>query len=667
MRTFLTFLAFNLFLSASAQNKEFIRLKMIDQKIKPGDNFYQYANGEGLRTLEIPNDQNVWGGFQTLEIENMNKLRSLFEIAYQENYPPNSNGQKVADFYFSTMDTITINKVGSNPLQNTLIKIERIRNHNDLLHVIAEGYKVGEISILGFSVASDAKNSNRNIASFNQAGLSLEKADYDSKDSSTIKERNSLLNYASTLFSLTGDDRNTALQKAAYVLDLETKMAKSHLTNVEARNPELSYHKMAVNDVTALMSGISWRSLLRNMDIHTDSINVGHLKYFEALDSLLINEPIEAWKAKLSFDYINNKAWLLSEGFVQAKFDFFKVRWGWQSKWERWKDMAWFTNNYLGDLVRQLYLKEYFDEKAKRKVEDMAENIQSAFSDRIKNLDWMSTATKQEALNKLAGVIKKIGYPDNWKNYDDVVIVRDDLMSNLESIERHNYRNMINKIDKPVNRFEWVSSVTSVGGYYNAYSNEFGLPAGGLQLPFFDLEADDAVNYGATGTIIGHELIHGFDDQGRKFDGQGNLKDWWTTEDKEKYNQMAKALIYQVNQYKLFDTIPLNGELTLGENIADLGGITLAYEAFKNTQQYKEQKKIEGFTPEQRFFLAYAQSKMIAVRPDLQRRLINIDPHSPVEFRINGTLSNFTPFYQAFKVFQSDVMFRPESIRLTIW
>lgn len=652
---------------ASAQMKKFINHSAIDHKIKPGDNFFQYANGNGLRKMVIPMDQNMWGGFQTLEIETLNKLRLLFEKSLKENHPLGSLEQKIAGFYFSAMDTSAINKAGYVPLAKTIEKINKIKNHEDLLQVIAEGYKQGEMSILGFSVVSDAKNSNQNIAGFYQSGLDLEKEDYDTKDSSTAKARNSLYHYAATIFKLIGEDQNSAIQKATYVLDFETKLSAGHLSNVEARNPELSYHKMAIDDASNLTPNIDWNKLLASMNIHTNSINIAHPKYFKVLDDLLATEPIDAWKAKLQFDYVNNKAWFLSNDLIQAKFDFFKVRWAWESMWDRWKTMIWYTNSYLSDLVGELYVKEYFNPEAKRRIESMVDDVQRSFQDRIESLDWMSAITKQKALNKLAGVIKKIGYPDKWKNYDDVVIVKDDLMSNLESMERHNYRNMISKIDKPVDRSEWIAPVTSVGGYYNAYANEIGLPAGGLQLPFFHPDADDAFNYGATGTIIGHELIHGFDDQGKKFDDKGNLQNWWTQEDDEKYQVKAKALVHQYNQYRLFDSIPVNGELTLGENIADLGGVTIAYKAFKKTQQYKTQNKIDGLTPDQRFFIAFAQANMVIARPDLQRRLITIESHPPVEFRINGILSNFAPFYKAFNVSPDNRMFRSEQDRIIIW
>lgn len=667
MKAFLTFVALNFSIIVSAQTKDFIDRSAMDLTVKLGDNFYQYTNGKRLRTMAIPADQNIWGGFQTLEIENIDKLRSIFEKAYKENPARNSKAQKVADFYFSAMDTSAINKAGAAPLKKTIERFNAIKNSKDVVKVIAEGYKVGEVNILGFSVDIDAKESDRNIAAFYQSGLSLEKTDYDTNNSSTAQLRKALIDYAATLFILIGDDKTIANQKASYVLDLETRLSAAHINNLEVRKPELNYHKISIEKASILMPDIDWGNLLPMMDIYTDSINLAHPKYFEALNHLLVNAPIDEWKAKLQFDYINNKAWLLSDDFVQAKFTFFKVRWGWQSMWERWKNMVWYTNSYLGDLVGQLYVDRFFDKKSKRKVQDMVERVQKAFAARIKNLDWMSTATKQQALKKLAGVVKKIGYPDKWKNYDDVVIVKDDWIGNLESIERHNYRYMINKIDKPVDRLEWVSNISAVGGYYNAYSNELGLPAGGLQLPFFDPDADDAFNYGATGTIIGHELIHGFDDHGRKFDDKGNLKDWWTQEDNETYNKKAKALVYQFNQYRLFDSIPVNGELTLGENIADLGGVTIAYEAFKTTQQYKDHNKIDGLSPEQRFFFAYAQSNLIIARPDLARRLINIDLHPPVNFRINGTLSNFTPFYKAFNVTRPDKMFRSEKERITIW
>lgn len=381
----------------------------------------------------------------------------------------------------------------------------------------------------------------------------------------------------------------------------------------------------------------------------------------------MASQSIDVWKSKVKFDYISSNASLLSKAFVDERFSFNKLFSGAKTQEDRWKKMVNRTDNGLKDLLGQIFVQKYFPGEAKKRMDELVNNLQIAFDKRIAQLDWMSDTTKQKAKEKLSAIMKKIGYPDQWKSYDDVTITRTDFYGNMRSIAKHDYKESIAKIGKPVDKTEWQMTAPTVNAYYNPTFNEIVFPAGILQFPFFELKADDAINYGAIGMVIGHEMTHGFDDQGRQYDAQGNLTDWWTKTDAEKFTAKAKGVIDQYNAYTVLDSLHVNGALTLGENLADIGGLAIAYDAFKLTQQGKGAEKIDGFTPDQRFFLGYAQVWRLVDRPESMRTRITTDPHSPEEFRVNGPLANFEPFYQAFGVTEKHRLYRPADQRARIW
>ena len=633
----------------------------MDTTVHPGDNFFQYANGTWVKNSVIPDDQSGWGSFFTLYDENLKKMRTILdELSAKADHKAGSNEQKVGDFYASGMDTAAIEKAGYEPLKPMLTKIDAVKDYKDLINLLASSYAEGDGDLLGIYIGADERNSSKNILSLYQTGLTLPEKDYYTKtDAPTVEKRQKLVEHITNLFVLTGVDKTLAAQQAAAVLKLETAIAVSHLAPVELRDPIKNYNKMSVGDLEKISPNISWTSSLAKMGIQTDSINVAQPAYYKTLSALLASQPIEVWKSKVKFDYISSNASLLSKAFVDERFSFNKLFSGAKTQEDRWKKMVSRTDDGLKDLLGQIFVQKYFPAEAKKRMDELVNNLQIAFDKRIAQLDWMSDTTKQKAKEKLAAIMKKIGYPDKWKSYDDVNISRNDFYGNMRSIAKHDYKESIAKIGKPVDKTEWGMTAPTVNAYYNPTFNEIVFPAGILQFPFFELKADDAINYGAIGMVIGHEMTHGFDDQGRQYDAQGNLTDWWTKTDAEKFTTKAKGVIEQYNAYTVLDSLHVNGELTLGENLADIGGLAIAFDAFKLTKQGQSSEKIGGFTPDQRFFLGYAQVWRIVDRPESLRTRITTDPHSPEEFRVNGPLANFEPFYQAFGVTEKHKLYRP--------
>lgn len=649
-------------------SQSFFDKAAMDTTIKPGDNFFLYANGGWMKTAVIPDDQSGWGSFYTLYQDNLKKLRELLEEAAGSNSSSGSMEQKLGDYYASGMDTIAINELGAKPLQEVLSKIDAIKDYKELMAFEADMQAKGEGFLIGFYAGADEKNSKMNIANFYQTGTSLPEKDYYTRpDSASEAARKALITYAEKMFLLTGSDAATASKNAGTVLALEKEIAKIHRTPVELRNPQANYNKMSIANLEKKSPNLAWKSFFNKISVQADSVNVGQPGYYEGLSKLLTSQPIDAWKTKLKFDYIGNNAGLLSKDFADADFEFGKIFSGQKKDSDRWKKMTNRVDGGLGELLGQLYVKKYFNETAKKRMDELVNNLQAAFEVRITNLDWMSQTTKEKAISKLHTFLKKIGYPEKWKNYDDVIIDRNNFFANAKSVQMHNHKEEIEKIGKPVDRTEWGMSPPTVNAYYNPTNNEIVFPAGILQFPFFDANADDAINYGAIGMVIGHEMTHGFDDQGSQYDENGNMQNWWTAEDSEKFQSKTGAVVAQYNSYTVLDNQHVNGELTLGENLADIGGLAIAYDAFKMTKQGKDTVRIDGFTPDQRFFLGYAQVWRLKNREEILRTRINTDPHSPEMFRVNGPASNFDPFYSAFNIQPTDNMYIQPENRARIW
>lgn len=641
----------------------------MDTTVKPGDNFFLYANGKWIKDTQIPPSETSWGLANMLYNDTQKHLRQLLEDAGVNDNPQGSKEQKVADLYKSGMDTVTIQKLGYEPVKPLLAKIDAVTDYKDLVKLAAAGFKDGDGFLFGFYVAPDDRIANKNVTHFDQTGLTLdEKGYYLKTDSASVKIRDEYVKYIAKLFTLTGIDAKAAAAKADGILKLETEIAKSHLSPEELRDPVRNYNKFTAADFQKQVPDIDLAGAFNLMGIKTDTVLVGQPGYYKALDGLLKSQPIMAWKDKAAFGALDGAATSLSRSFVKAHFDFYgKVLNGQKVQKERWKTMVDKVDGSLGELLGQLYVEKYFPADAKKRMLDLVDNLLNVYRDRIQKLDWMSAETKQRALDKLNAIKKKIGYPDKWKNYDDVVITKDAYYNNLQAIARHDYNESIKKINKPVDKTEWGMTPPTINAGYNPAFNDITFPAGILQWPFFDNDADDAINYGAIGLVIGHEITHGFDDQGRQYDKDGNLKDWWTKEDAAKFSARVKVVIDQYNKYTVLDTVHINGNLTQGENLADIGGLAIAYQAFKNTPEGKSDKKIDGLTPDQRFFLSCGQVWRAKRSDQLTRRLVNIDPHSPPIYRVNGPVSNMQQFYDAFGVKPGDKMYRDDKDRVKVW
>ena len=644
----------------------------LDTAISARQNFYLYANGGWLKSNPIPPEYSRWGSFTELHDRNMTQLHGIVDSSAAEtNAPRGSDVQLVGDFFYSGMDTLNVEQQGIGPLLPYLKKIEGIRSTKQLQSRIAELQKLGVNILFDFGSQQDFKNSDMMIAVVCQAGLGLPDRDYYTKADQQSKEL--LKEYEShvrNMFQLLGDSEKKAAAGASTVLRLENRLAESSMTRVEQRDPKATYHMVAVPKVNLMTPQFSWTTYLKYFNLpDVKSMNIAQPKFVKEIGKLLKEASLGHWKTYLKWHLIHSMAPYLSENFVNENFRFYgTVLSGTKQLQPRWKRVLGTLDREIGFSLGKLYVKDYFSREAKKRAEEMVHNLESAFADRIKSLDWMSPETKAMAYRKLRAIVNKIGYPDNWRSYDGLRLDRGAYVLNVMRANEFNFNYDINKIGKPVDRREWGMTPPTVNAYYNPSMNEIVFPAGILQPPFFNPVADDAVNYGGMGAVIGHEMTHGFDDQGSQFDAKGNLKNWWTESDAINFKEKAEVLVDQFSNYTVLETVHVNGKLTEGENIADLGGISIAYDAFENSMKVGPRPGlIGGQTPEQRFFLAWAQMWRENDTPQTLRQRIIVDPHSPNEYRCNGPLSNFTAFYKAFGCKPGDGMYRVETGRAKIW
>lgn len=647
---------------------KFVQTEYMDPSVKPGDNFYLFVNGKWIKEAEIPPTESEIGSFVDLRNGTRGNLRILLDSISKVEQRKGSIEQKVGDFYASGMDSVTIEKRGYDPVKPYLQQINAFTDAKSIMRFEAQRQKEGFNDLAAIGISADEKNSTANIATFYQSGLGLPDRDYYFKtDAATTAIQDAYKKYMQKAFMLTGDDSVAATKKVAAVYALEKQMAGSHRTNVELRDPQSNYNKMAVAELDKKMPVFGWASLLSNINAKSDTVNVGQPDYYAKVNGLLKSIPITTWKDYYKFHVINDAANYLSSPFVNAKFDYNRVLSGQQQIKPRWERMFTVTDAYLGEALGELYVKKYFTEEAKKRMLDLVSNLQKSFEAHIKNLDWMSEDTKARAKDKLYTFIKKIGFPDKWRDYSKVTVNRNTFYENVITAGKNEYQYQLSKLNKPVDKTEWGMTPPTINAYYNPTFNEIVFPAGILQFPFFDPNADDAINYGGIGMVIGHEMTHGFDDQGAQYDKEGNLKNWWASEDSAKFVAKSKSVIDLYNTFTVLDSLHINGRLTTGENMADIGGIAIAYDAFKMTKQGKDTTKIDGFTPDQRFFISVAQIWRSKRKDQLTRLRINTDPHSPPMYRVNGPLQNFTPFYAAFNVTPGDKMYLPEDQRIKIW
>ena len=648
--------------------RKFIETGYMDSSVKPGDNFYLFVNGKWLKTATIPPTESGIGSF--LDVYNGTKghLRSILDSVSTVPQTKGSLEQKVGDFYASGMDSVTIEKRGYEPIKPYLQQVNNFTDAKSILQFEEQMQKENLSFIAALGIGADDKNSSMNIAAFYQTGLGLPDRDYYFKtDAATVAIQQAYKTYIQKVFMLTGDDSAAASKKVAVVYALEKQMAESHRTNVELRDPQSNYNKIAVAELDKKMPVFGWSSFLNNIGAKTDSVNVGQPAYYTKLNNLLKTTPVNTWKAYYKFHVINQAVPYLSSAFVNARFNYTRILSGQQQIKPRWERMYRATDSYLGEALGQLYVKKYFTAEAKQRMVDLVSNLQKSLETHINNLDWMGADTKAKAKNKLYAFMKKIGFPDKWRDYSKVTIDRKTFFENIISANENEYRYQLSKLNKPVDKTEWGMTPPTINAYYNPTFNEIVFPAGILQFPFFDPNADDAINYGGIGMVIGHEMTHGFDDQGAQYDKEGNLKNWWAKEDSVKFVAKSKQVIDLYNSFTVLDTVHVNGKLTTGENMADIGGIAIAYDAFKMTKQGQDTTRIDGFTPDQRFFISLAQIWRNKQKDQTTRLYINTDPHSPDMYRVNGPLENFTPFYTAFNVQPGEKMYLPEDKRIKIW
>jgi putative endopeptidase len=663
------FVAFLALTACSKHQKEKnIAITGIDSTLRPGDDFFKYVNGKWYDSVSIPKSQAGVGVYMFMNYPQRMRLQGILDSISKSENSAGSIAQKVGDFYASGMDTVTIDKRGYTPIKPLLAKIEAISDLPSLMNFVGNEVKVGSSSIIAFGVGPDEKNSSMNIAQIYQTGIGLPDRDYYFKsDAPTVAIQEAYKKYLVTLFQQTGSNADEAKKNADLVYDIDKQLAGSHKTKVELRDVQANYNKTAVADLVKRHPNINWTTFLNNLGAKTDFINVGQPAYYDALNKLLKTIPISNWKIYLKANSLERYADDLSKPFVDASFEYTKVLSGQAVQKSRGEKMASVLDAYLGEALGELYVKKYFSEEAKKRMLVLVNNLQKAYAVRIDKLEWMSPVTKQKAKEKLAAMTKKIGYPDKWRDYSKVHIARDAYFENMVSASTAAYQFQFPKLGKPVDRSEWYTTVPTVTAYNNPTANEIVFPAGILQAPYFDNNADDALNYGGIGMVIGHEITHTFDDQGAQYDKDGNLKNWWTKEDYAEFKSRIQQVINLYSTYTVLGDLHINGAMTVGENTADIAGIAVAYDAFKMTEQGKGNTKIDGFTPDQRFFISIAKIWRVKMKDEFLRLWINNNPHSPPNWRVNGPLMNTTPFYDAFNVQPKDKMFLPKKDRITIW
>jgi putative endopeptidase len=645
----------------------------MDTTIKPGDDFFNYTNGTWLKNNPIPADKNSRSTFDELFERNRHDIREIIEeAAAVKDVQPGSNTEKIGTFYNSGMDTISIERLGLSPLKMFFDKIESIRSIADVQSVgaFSQTYQISPFFVV-FS-NQDSKNSTSVIAQCYQAGIGLPERDYYfNNDESTKKIREKYLIHLTKMFELLKDEPSVAGKNAETVMKMETQLAKASFTNVENQDPLKTYNKVTIEELNKLAPDINWHSYFTQVGYPgLSEVNIWQPSFMKELSNMMKTVPVDDWKTFLRWQLINSTAAYLGKEFVDQNFDFYNRTLTGQEKMEpRWKLILDVTSASLGESIGQLYVKKYFPPVAKQKMTDLVMNLKKSLKQRIENLTWMGPQTKQEALAKLEKMGVKVGYPDKWRDYSGLSISSESYVLNVLNSQAFEFRYSMDKVGKPVDPTEWGMTPQTVNAYYNPNRNEIVFPAGILQPPFFNLDADDAVNYGAIGFVICHEMTHGFDNMGRQYDKDGNLRDWWTKDDSKAFEAHAAMLIDQYNHNEILDSVFVNGKLTLGENIADLGGGTVAFNAYKLSLEGKETPKpIDGFTNYQRFFLAYAQVWRTNMRDKELKKRVKTDEHSPAKVRINGVVYNMPEFYSAFPdVKPGDKLFRPVEQRPVIW
>jgi len=644
-------------------------LSDIDTTANPKDNFYDWAVGGWTKNNKIPDDQVRWGAFTMLRERTNDQVKTIVEEAVSKaKKGENGLAGQVGTFYSVGMDTTKIEKLGLSPLENELKRISSLSNKEELIKEIAHMHKYSAAPLFFFYSTTDSKNSDSVIAGMWQGGLGLPDRDYYVKDDTRSKEiRTKYLSHLKNMFTLMKD--NNPEQSSKTVMGIETRLAKASNTRLENRDPNATYNKLATDKIIETAPGFDWKLYFTEIEIGNPLfVDIGQPKFIAEVGKMINKVSLDNWKTYLRWNLVRSMSPYLSSDFVNERFEFTgKFLNGQKEMRPRWKRVQGVTSGALGEAIGQLYVEKYFPPEAKTRAKKIVESLIVSMGESINRIDWMSDETKKEALKKLDGFGVKIGYPDKWRDYSELEITNDSYVQNIMNSNYFDHKETLSKINKPVRDWEWGMSPQTVNAYYNPTRNEIVFPAAILQSPFYNVNVDDAINYGGMGCVIGHEITHGFDDQGRQYDADGNIRDWWTKEDSRRFDKRAKRIIDQFNAYQPLDSFFVNGELTQGENIADLGGLTISYNSFKKTEQFKSGEKIDGFTPAQRFYLNWAQVWKNNIRDEALKLRLKTDPHSPGKYRVLGPLSNIPEFYEAFGITKGDGMYRNEDVRVKIW
>jgi putative endopeptidase len=645
-------------------------LAYMDRSVSPAADFYAYADGQWIKDNPVPADKARWASFTQLAERNSYLIHALLEDAAAADNPLGTPRREAGDFYASAMDTNRLEQLRFKPIAADLKRIDHVKSTKDLFRLLARFHQEGVGGIFGESVGPDARQSSIYALELRQGGLSLPDRDYYLKEEFAT-QRQAYREHVAKMFALLGEKTGDAAAHAGTVIDIETELAKASRSRVDLRDPIKNYNKFTKAGLLEKNPAINWQVYLSERDLaRVPYAVVGQPEFFEAVDTLVRSRPLPDWRVYLRWHLLHASAPFLCGDAEVENFNFFgKVLSGQPEQEPRWKRAFHTLDRGIGEAVGRLYVQKYFPPEAKARMNDLVENLKSVFRDHLEKVDWMTDATRAKALAKFARFTRKIGCPDKFRDYSSIKITRDDYLGNVRRATAFEEHREIARVGKPVDRTEWEMTPPTVNAYFNPLQNEIVFPAGILQPPFFDVSQDDAVNYGAIGVVIGHEITHGYDDQGRKYDADGNLNEWWTKEDAKEFEARAQKVVDEYNAFEPLPGMHVNGRLTLGENLADLGGVSIAYDALERALARDPSKRvvIDGFTPEQRFFISFAQVWRTNIRDAEARRLVTVDPHSPGRFRAFGPLVNYQQFFDAFNIKPGDPMWRAPELRAHIW
>ena len=654
-------------ITSLGQSKAFDPANM-NTAVEACTDFFEYANGTWLKKTEIPASESRWGSFNVLADRNNAMVKEVLDKAVASNAKAGSNERLIGDYYATCMDEAAIDRASYDPIKTYLTRIDSINTAEDFAKTLAHLHDQGFPGVFSFGVGVDLKDSNTVLLNIGQGGLTLPNRDYyTNEDAKSVETRSKFLNYASRLFELSGDPATAATMNAAKVLEIQTRLAKASLTPVERRNPDNNYNKIAYSAAEKMTPEFSWDAYFAERGVPSvNEINVAPPKFFAEVDAMMKQIPIADWKTYLRHMVLNSAASSLAKPFRDEQFDFFgRYLSGQKEPQPRWKTCVQETNQQLAEALGMEYAKLAFKPEAKARMNELIDNLMAAMKDRIDALEWMGTDTKKEAQSKLSTFKRKIGYPDKLRGYEGLTIGRDGYAANQIAISRFNFKRSLQDLGKPRDKTRWPYSANTVNASYSSINNDITFPAGILQPPFFNPAADDAINYGAIGGVIGHEISHGFDDSGSRYDAAGNLKMWWTADDRKKFEERAACVVDQFSAYEVQPGLFMNGKLTLGENIGDFAGLTISYDAYQRSLKGKNSpKKIDGFTPDQRFFLGWAQVWAAKNTEARDRQQVQTDPHALPRWRVNGPLSNMPQFAKAFGCKAGQPMVRPNACQI---